>query len=212
MNEQLRHKWHEKKVYFEGINKKQLTWGEEEDKAIYPPVCCQSETGQAFSKLLCPHDPHTGVPTNSKYSLLETRPVRRKHCQKHNKPKGRDDIQEFASEARHSSVWEAIGWPLTNDYFWGWDGKEGGKRYRLAASAWANYQDISYKLPPSIDSKMQDTVFGDCLAVPFEFLYLQKILSVQLHQNANFSKFPRFPIYNFFVVTRKVIWQKKAPS
>ena len=147
MNEQLRHKWHEKKVYFEGINKKQLTWGEEEDKAIYPPVCCQSETGQAFSKLLCPHDPHTGVPTNSKYSLLETRPVRRKHCRKHNKPKGRDDIQEFASEARHSSVWEAIGWPLTNDYFWGWDGKEGGKRYRLAASAWANYQDLSYKLP-----------------------------------------------------------------
>ena len=112
MNEQLRHRWPEK-VYFVGINKRQLTWGEEENKAIYPPVCCQSQTGQAFSKLLCPHDPHTGVPTNSKYSLLETRPVRRKHCQKHNKPEGRDDIQEFASEARHSSVWEAIGWPMT---------------------------------------------------------------------------------------------------
>ena len=75
---------------------------------------------------------------------------------------------------------------LTNDHFWGWDGKEGGKRYRLAASPWANYQDLSYKLPPSIDSKMQDIVFGDCLAVSFEFLYLQKKLSVQLHQNANF--------------------------
>ena len=52
---------------------------------------------------------------------------------------------------------------------------------------------------------MQDTVFGDCLAVSFEFLYLQKKLSVQLHQNANFSKFPRCPIYKFIVETREVI-------
>ena len=31
------------------------------------------------------------------------------------------------------------------------------------------------------------------------------------HQNANFSKFPRCPIFKFFVVTREVICQKMAP-